>query len=99
MIYYLKVAAQHYKSLGKIEDSKVIDFLFEEMEKIINTYFNTGRFEVSDEIKNVHNALSQQIYQIAPSRIQELDNIIYNYDKYQKPGDGCCPLRLSAYRD
>ena len=72
----LKLIAQYMKSIGKLNDQNDVDFIFNEMQKIILNYKNTNNFNY-ENLKNYANSIYSKKIDLTPEDIQSL-NIIIN---------------------
>lgn len=80
IIYCLKLISQNYKKAGKFDDKNSTEFIFNEIEKIIENYKKTGQLGISNELYNIVNSLYNQKYELNEVQINNLNEIIENYN-------------------
>lgn len=80
IIYCLKLISQNYKKAGKFDDKGSTEFIFNEIERIIENYKKTGQLGISNELYGVVNNLYSQKYELNDVQINNLNEIIKNYN-------------------
>lgn len=80
IIHCLKLISQNYKKTGKFDDKKSTEFIFNEIEKIIENHKKTGQLGISNELYSIGNSLYNQKHELNEVQINNLNEIIKNYN-------------------
>lgn len=80
LAYYLKMVAQNLKRIGSLDDRGTTDFIFNEMQRVINVYKKTGQVVVGADINNLITKFYNQTSSLNNDDVQKLDKIIKLYN-------------------
>lgn len=80
LAYHLKLVSQSLKKLGKLDDKGSTDYIFNEMQKIINHYQNTRRIDVSQEFASLASKFYNQPLDLDQINIEELNKMVHLYN-------------------
>ena len=79
--YYLKLVAQNLKKMGRLDDKGATDFIFSQLQQIINNYKNTHQINVSHEINGLANQFYNYNIKLDDLDSYKLNNTIHSYNE------------------
>ena len=74
------MVAQNLKRIGSLDDRGTTDFIFNEMQRVINVYKKTGQVVVGADINNLITKFYNQTSSLNNDDVQKLDKIIKLYN-------------------